>query len=79
MNQSLLGDGMKVRVWVTFQTQIPYVLDVDSPDPETIKEKLMEKDPSEWESDPDLYEQLGFNWKDCVSKIDEEDIEVLEE
>jgi len=70
---------MKVRVWVPFQTQVPYIVEVESPEPEKVMEALLKKDPSEWESDPNLYEQLGFNWKDCISKIDEEDIEVLEE
>ena len=71
---------MKVRVWVPFQTQIPYVIEVDSDsiDLEEIKEALMEKDPAEWERDPNFYENLGINWKDFVSKIDEEDVEILE-
>ena len=69
---------MKVRVWVPFQTQIPYVVEVESPDPEKVKEALLKKDPSEWEYDPEFYEELGFNWESYVSKVNEDDIEILD-
>ena len=70
---------MKVRVWVPFQTQVPYIVEVESPEPEKVMEALLKKDPIDWESDPNFYEAFGMNWRDCVSKIGEEDIEVLEE
>jgi len=70
---------MRVRVWVTFQTQIPYVVEVESPDLDKVIEALLEKDPAEWERDPEFYEELGFNWKDYVSKVSEDDIEILDD
>ncbi len=69
----------KVRVSVPFVSSVSHVIYVTNPeDLDEISEKLADKDPSTWESDPCFYEQLGDVWKYMVNKIKKEDVEVLE-
>ncbi len=44
-----------------------------------VSEALGNKDPSNWESDPWLYEILGDSWKYMVNRIRKEDVDILEE
>ena len=58
----------KVYVWVEYIRQIPYsVMVYDSEDLGEIKEEMLKKDASDWEYDPELYETLGFNYRQLVN------------
>jgi len=60
----------KVRIWITFKKQIPYVIEVeDVNDPDEIRRKLLEKDPSDWETDPCFYETLGTGWRSMIESM----------
>lgn len=66
---------MKVRVWVPFCTQVPYIVEVEKFDLEEIVDKLEEKDPSDWVYDPNFYEQFGSNWRANIEKVEKDDVE----
>ena len=66
----------KVRVWLPFSAGVPYTVEVDDPrNIEAVKEELLEKDPSDWDYDPDFYECLGSNFDYFVSKLTVDDVE----
>lgn len=69
----------KVRVCVPYSTSVSYIVHVRNPcDLNEVSEVLADKDPSNWESDPCFYEQLGDRWKYMVNGIKKEDVEILE-
>jgi len=68
---------VKVRVWLPFENAVPYTIDVDKADVESVKKAMRKKDPSDWDYDPDFYENLGSHYSHFVDKIDKDDIEVL--
>ncbi len=70
----------KVRVCVPYSTSVSYIVHVRNPgDLNEVSEALGNKDPSNWESDPWFYEQLGDSWKYMVDRIRKEDVEILVE
>lgn len=69
---------MKVRVFVPFKTYVPYVVEVRDLTPEAIAEALENKDPSDWEEDPNFYEKLGDEWNEVINSVELSDVEVLE-
>jgi len=70
---------VKVRVWLKFETYVPYVVEVDGPELEKVREALLKKDADEWEFDPNFYEKLGTKYREMVSRVTEDDLEILEE
>jgi len=59
-----------------FENAVPYTVEVDKADLETVKKAMLKKDPSEWDYDPDFYENLGSHFKHFVEKIGEDDVEI---
>lgn len=70
---------VKVRVWLPFETKIPYIVEVKNIDIDSIKEAMYKLDPSEWEYEPQFYEEFGCHYFDVVEKLTEEDIEIIME
>lgn len=64
----------KVRVWIPFEKKVPYIVDVENTDLETVKQALLKIDPSDWECEPNFFEALGSNFKYFVRDVTEEDI-----
>jgi len=63
---------MQVVVYVRFEHYIPYMVDVENPkNPESIRQALREKDPSDWETEPNFYENLGSNWQHFITKTED--------
>lgn len=72
---------MKVRVYVKIVKHIPYIVTIHQEDRgwnERIREALLNKDSSDWETDPDFYEYLGSNWSELVAKTKNFDAEIIE-
>jgi len=71
---------MKVQVWLPFTFCIPYTVEVDDPsDIEAVKRAMREKDASDWDYEPDLYEALGSDFYIYIDKITSNHIEPAEE
>ena len=55
-----------------------YSLEVDDPENlEEIKDKLQSKDASDWDNDPQFYENLGDNFRDFIKDIRKEHISTI--
>jgi len=65
----------KVRVWLPFRWSVPYTVEVENIDVESVIKAMLNKDPSDWDYDPEFYENLGFNFREFIKHITEEDIE----
>jgi len=58
-----------VKVHVEIRVSVPYLVDVDDPrNAQQIRDALKLKDPSDWETDPNFYENLGSNWLHSINK-----------
>ena len=68
-----------VTVYVPFRASVAYELNVKRGSPAQMVRAALEVlgqqgfDPSHWKSDPGFYEQLGANWREYVSDIQEDD------
>jgi|Deesub1362B_J571_1020462.scaffolds.fasta_scaffold15179_1 hypothetical protein len=66
---------VEVKVYVPFKSAVEYIVDVEDPNNiEEIKEKLYQKDPSDWNDIPNFYEVLGANFREFVKEVTEDDI-----
>ena len=66
---------VEVKVYVPFKSAVEYRINVEDPnDLDEIKEKLLEKDPADWDDIPDFYEVLGSNFRDFIEEVTEEDV-----
>lgn len=70
--------GIKeVTVFVPVRLSVVYTVEVEDPtDLEEIKERLRQKDASHWADDPNLYENLGDEFRRFVEKVTEKDVVV---
>jgi len=67
---------MKVRVWLPFRQAVPYSIEVEKLDLESIKKALKQKNPADWDYDPNFYEVLGSLFDDFIESIASDDIEL---
>ncbi len=66
---------VRVKVYLPFSATVEYTVEVEDPNNlEEIKEKLLQKDATDWSNCPDFYEVLGSNFRDFVKKISKEDV-----
>lgn len=64
-----------VVVWLPVKFTVPYRIEVeDINDYDEIRKKLQEKDASDWLYDPNLYENLGSEFRHFVEKMTDEEI-----
>ena len=63
-----------VTVNVPVNLKVPYTIEVENLEPETIRKALAKKDPSEWDTDPSFYEKLGEHWTFYVAQMTDEKI-----
>jgi len=67
----------QVKVWLPFCVGVPYTVEVDDPwDVEAVRRELLKKDASDWDYDPEFYENLGSNFEYYVGKVTLGDIEI---
>ncbi len=65
----------KICVFLPVKFYVEYSLEVDDPENlEEIKDKLQFKDASDWEDDPQFYENLGDNFRDFIKDITKDNI-----
>lgn len=64
---------VKARVYVRVSRLVPYVIEVrdevnneDKSWSDRVREALLKKGPSDWESDPDFYENYGSRWAEHI-------------
>jgi len=68
---------MKVRVLLPVQIAVPYIVEVPDLNIENIKKTLLTKTASDWEIDPDFYENFGSNFPYFVAKLSIADVEIV--
>ncbi len=65
----------KICVFLPVKFYVEYSLEVDDPENlEEIKDKLQSKDASDWDDDPQFYENLGDNFRDFIKDMTKEHI-----
>ena len=74
-NEENIGNLKRIIVSVPFVSSVQYEIAVKNPeDLEEIKEKLREKDASEWMHEPNFYEELGQNWDENIEEIEKDGV-----
>ncbi|HDL14855.1 MAG TPA: hypothetical protein ENH28_01645 [Euryarchaeota archaeon] len=65
----------EICVFVPVKFNVGYSLEVNDPENlEEIKDKLQSIDASDWDDDPQFYENLGDNFRDFIKDITKENI-----
>ena len=64
----------KVSVMLYFKHGVQYEVDVPEPTPQAIRNALLQKDPSDWVVEPNLYENVGNEFFRTVSDISDTDL-----
>lgn len=78
MQNNRIRKRCKVVVFLPFKCYVPYAVWVSNRrDLKEIKNMLLKKDPSSWESDPNFYEMLGSDFAQLVSEVTLENVSVV--